>query len=137
MPEGVALHSNFMGQRANASLKVASGVWTVSAEAANVRQVDLQLLDGNGAPLKQKRIVRVVVFSTPAKTALATGGSTGLAADTGTLIIATHTAKLVFEILTDANGLMSLTWTDTGTESVVVQAEIDGIVIDTAAFANA
>lgn len=133
----MSMHKPFMKDRYDDALKVASGTWTIGAEATNVRAITLQLKDGNGAPLTQKRIVRLVVFSTTGKTALATGGSTGIAADTGSLIIATHTAKLVFEILTDATGLLSLTWTDTGTESVVLQAEIDGIVVDSAAFANA
>lgn len=132
----MTMHEAFMRKRYNDSLRVASGTWTVGAENTNVRALTLQLLDGNGAPLTQKRVVWITVFSTTAKTALATGGSTGLAADTGTLLIKAHTAKLLFTFLTSATGLLSLTWTDTGTESVCVQAEIDGVVIDTAAFAN-
>lgn len=115
---------------------VASGTWTIGAEAANVRLITLQLKDANGAPMKEKKTVRVHVWSTVGRTALATGGSTGIEVDTGSVLIATHTAKLVLEYLSDANGLLSIKWTDIGTESVALEAICDGVSILSAAFAN-
>lgn len=140
MVAGTALHSNEMARRQYEGEKVASMSYTISAEGtpgANQRSIQIQLLDGNGAPVAGKRRVRVHVWATTAQAALATGGSTGLAVASGTVLIATITAKLVLEFLCNANGLVNLTWTDTGTESVCLEAECDGIRALSAAFANA
>lgn len=115
-----------------------TGTWTIGAENANVRTITFQILDANGAPVKRKQLVKLNVWATTGQAALATGGSTGIAAGSGSVLVATHTAKLVFEFLTDANGLLTLTWTDTGTESVCLEI-IYGAMKSTlsAAFANA
>lgn len=109
---------------------------TVGDENANVRTVVGQILDANGAPALGKRTVRVTVWASAAQAALATGGSTGMAVASGTILVATHTAKLVIDVLCNAYGKVNMTWTDTGTESVAVSMECAGVSGITAAFAN-
>lgn len=126
----------FMQARQVASEKPASISIAVGAENANVRTVVGQILDANGAPTVGKKRVAVRVWASAAQAALATGGSTGIAVATGTILIATHTAKLVFEVLSSSDGIVNLTWTDTGTESVAVEMQVGEVYAITAAFAN-
>lgn len=110
----------------------------VGAESADVRTVVGQLLDANGGPVRIKKIVRVVVWTTAGQTVLATtGGSTGLAVASGTVLVLAATAKKVFDFLSSAEGVVNLTWTDNVTESVAVSMHVDGVSAITAAFANA
>tara|TARA_R110000868_G_scaffold98841_1_gene272159 strand:+ start:340 stop:729 length:390 start_codon:yes stop_codon:yes gene_type:complete len=117
---------------------IASATITVSAEATDVRTLTVQVTDALGASIAQQVLLDVIVYTTAAATALATtGGSTGIASTAGVTIV-TVTAKKVFKMQTTAAGLLTLTWTDTGTESVAVGVWLpNGKLIITAAFANA
>lgn len=129
--------ADLQSRKAYMAARPASITITVGDESTNVRTVVGQIVDHNGAPCSGKRIVRLTVYASTAQAALATGGSTGLAVASGTILLATHTAKLVIDVLSDANGKVNLTWTDTGTESVAVSMSADGAYGLSAAFANA
>ncbi|MGE0231416.1 MAG: hypothetical protein AB7O39_03235 [Flavobacteriaceae bacterium] len=93
---------------------------TVGAENANVRPITIQLKDANGDDIAYAELVKLYVFTNATRQALGTGGSTGIAIGTDGTILITHTAKLIFELISEADGDIDLTWTDTGTESVVL-----------------
>lgn len=110
---------------------------TVAAEDTNVRAITIQLKDANGNDLDEAAQVRLTVFTNATRQALATGGSTGIAIGTDGTILATHTAKLVFDIMSEADGDIDLTWTDIGTESVVLGLLLpNGNWVMSEAFAN-
>jgi hypothetical protein len=109
----------------------------VGAENTNVRALTIQLKDGAGKDLAHAEIVTVYVFSDATMQALATGGSTGIAIGTDGTILNTVVAKKIFTVISEADGDIDLTWTDTGTESVVVAVRLpNGSMILTAPFAN-
>jgi hypothetical protein len=111
---------------------------TVGDESTNVRAITIQLEDATGTAVSEPTLVKLYVFSDATLQALATGGSTGIAIGTDGTILVTHTAKLIFEIMSEADGDIDLTWTDTGTESVVLGLVLpNGRIVTTAPFANA
>lgn len=114
---------------------------TVSAEGtpgANQRTLTMQFKDANGDDMTVPVIFDLVVFADATLQALATGGSTGIAAGTDGAILQTKVAKLQFLCVTEADGDADFTWTDTGTESVVVGVQLpNGRWVFTDAFANA
>lgn len=128
----------FVGNERLLSNEAADAVITVGAEVADVRAITIQLTDANGLNLSNAEIVDVYMFTTVAHTALATtGGSTGIAIGASGTILRTVTAKKQFEIVSTAAGLIALTWTDTGTEAVVLGVRLPtGVWVYTASFAN-
>ena len=75
--------------------------------------------DQDGNALDHIAHVRAIVFADSAGAALATtGGSTGIAIGTDGLIADTAVAKKVFDLVSEPDGDIDLTWTDTGTEEV-------------------
>lgn len=110
---------------------------TVGAENANVRAIAIQLKDANGEDIDYVEVVEILVFGNAAKTAAATGGSTGIAVGTDGALIATIEAKKGFLISSEADGDIDLTWTDTGTESVAIGVRLpNGRIVMSEAFAN-
>lgn len=110
---------------------------TVGAEDNNVRPIAIQLKDANGNDINYVETVEIIVFSSAAMTAFATGGSTGLAIGTDGALLAV-VAKKYFLATSEATGSIDLTWTDTGTESVAVGVRLpNGRVVVSEAFANA
>jgi hypothetical protein len=110
----------------------------VDAEAGDARDVSVQLNDADGNPLVRAALVHLIVFTTAAATALSNGGSTGLAIDADGLIVATITAKKVFLVKSDDTGLITLTWTDTGTDAAFLGVVLpDGRIVMSAALTNA
>lgn len=96
----------------------ASVSFTIGDEDTNVRIITAQLKDAAGNVLTERATVEVHVCADAAGAGLAsTGGSTGIAASTNTQVTAIL-AKKVFSITSSAAGLITLTWTDTGTEAV-------------------
>lgn len=95
----------------------ASVTFTIGDESTNVRTITAQLKDAAGNALAERATVEVHVCSDSTGTTLATGGSTGIAASTNTYLAAIL-AKKVFTVTSSAAGLITLTWTDTGTEAV-------------------
>jgi hypothetical protein len=94
---------------------------TVGAEDTNVRAITVQLLDANGAAITERTILDAYVFSdADATTIVGTGGSTGIAIGASGKLLATLIAKKAFVFSTTAAGLLTLTWTDTGTEAAYI-----------------
>lgn len=110
---------------------------TVGAEATNVRDITVQLSDADGTALTSMAVVHLVVFADAAGAALSSGGSTGIALDADGLILATIVSKKVFLAMTDDTGLLTLTWTDTGTDAAYLGVVLpDGRVVIGAAMTN-
>lgn len=110
---------------------------TVGAEDTNVRPITIQLKNADGTNVASVQLVKLGVFADAGAAALATtGGSTGIAAGAEGLLI-THTAKLWFDAVSDATGLITLTWTDTGTEVAYLGVFLpDGTLDMSAALTN-
>lgn len=97
--------------------RCANATITVGAENTNVRAITIQLLDANGADLTERTVVDVYVLADANGDAIVgTGGSTGIAIGTDGAILSTVTAKKHFRVISEADGDIDLTWTDTGTE---------------------
>lgn len=110
---------------------------TIGAEIVNVRAVTVQLKDADGVNLTRQAAVRFIVFTTAAAVALSAGGTTGLAIGANGMIIATITAKKVFDVLSDATGLITMTYTDTGTDAAFLGVQLpDGRLTMSAAMTN-
>lgn len=89
---------------------------TVGAEATNVRAITIQLKDSNGVDVAERTTVRADVMLDANGDAFAvTGGSTGIAIGTDGALLAL-VAKKSFLLVSEADGDIDLTWTDTGTE---------------------
>lgn len=109
---------------------------TVGAENTNVRAIAIQLKDADGNDIDYVETVEIIVFANANKTAFATGGSTGIAIGTDGALLAI-VAKKLFLATSEADGDIDLTWTDTGTESVVVGVRLpNGRIVLSEAFAN-
>lgn len=90
---------------------------TVGAEVSNVRTIAIQLKDANGDDVDAATVVDAYVLADAAGAAFATtGGSTGIAIGTDGALL-TVVAKKAFKLISEADGDIDLTWTDTGTEA--------------------
>lgn len=90
---------------------------TVGAEDNNVRDITIQLKDANGNDLTQRQMVMAVVLADAKGDAFATtGGSTGIEIGTDGALLAL-VAKKVFLLISEDDGDIDLTWTDTGSEA--------------------
>ena len=99
---------------------------TVGAENTNVRAITIQLKDANGKDIKRRTMVDVVVLADANGDAFAsTGGSTGIAIGTDGALL-TVVAKKYFKAISEADGDIDLTWTDTGTEAAYL-----GVILPT------
>lgn len=117
-----ALGDNTANNEIKGLLNMLSGAptsvtYTIGDESGNARTITAQLKDAAGNVLTERATVEVHVCSDSTGTTLATGGSTGIAASTNTYLAAIL-AKKVFTVTSSATGLITLTWTDTGTEAV-------------------
>jgi hypothetical protein len=111
---------------------------TVGTETANVRAISVQLKNADGTNLTRAAVVRLIVFTTAAATALSIGGSTGLAIGANGMILNTEVAKKIFLCKTDETGLLALTWTDTGSDPAFLGVVLpDGRLTMSAAMTNA
>lgn len=111
---------------------------TIGAESANIRAITVQAKNADGTNLTQFAILRLIVFTTAAATALSTGGSTGVAQGANGMILNTEVAKLVFLVKTDAAGLWTGTYTDTGTVASFLGVQLpDGRLTMSTTMTNA
>ena len=102
--------------RAQGDTRAVTATITVGAEAADVRAITIQFSDGAGNDLNYRITVPVVVLADANGDAfVVTGGSTGIAVGADGALIAL-VAKKVFLAISEADGDLDLTWTDTGTE---------------------
>ena len=90
---------------------------TVGAEAANVRAITIQLKDCTGADIAYAETVEIHMFADAARAAyVTTGGSTGIEIGTDGALLDV-VAKKLFVAVSETDGDLDLTWTDTGTEA--------------------
>lgn len=148
MPEALTtLHGRRLGIAATGNL-VANGITatpictdasiTVGAENTNVRAITIQLKDSNGHDVAERTVVEAFVFADANGDAFATtGGSTGIAIGTDGALLAL-VAKKAFILISEADGDIDLTWTDTGTEAAYLALRLPtGRVIISSALTNA
>jgi hypothetical protein len=111
---------------------------TVGAESANARAITIQLTDGDGVDLAHRAAVLIaVLLDANGDAFVATGGSTGIAIGTDGALLAI-VAKKLFLAISEADGDIDLTWTDTGTEAAYLCViRPDGRIIASAALTNA
>lgn len=123
--------------RSQGDLRQLTATITVGAEAADVRAITIQFQGGPGHDLNYRITVPVVVLADANGDAFATtGGSTGIAIGTDGALIAL-VAKKVFLAISEADGDLDLTWTDTGTEVAYLGLVMpDGRLILSAALTN-
>lgn len=101
-------------------------VITVGAKVANVRAISVQLKDANNVNIAFNGEVEVeVLIDQLGSDFAATGGSTGIAAGANGKIL-TQVAKKLFRAISDATGLLTLTYTDTGTEAAFFALRFPG-----------
>lgn len=111
---------------------------TVGAEASDARDISVQLKDANGNNIDFVECVDLILFLDAGGEAfVVTGGSTGIAIDANGAILAV-VAKKLFKAVTDATGLLTLTWTDTGTEAAYLGVRLpSGRIVMSSALTNA
>ncbi len=89
-----------------------------------MRTITIQLKDSNGADLAERATVRAyVMLDANGDAFAATGGSTGIAIGTDGALLAV-VAKKQFTLISEADGDIDLTWTDTGTEVAYLHLEL-------------
>lgn len=111
---------------------------TVEDEDTNVRDIAIQLLDSDGNDITYAETVDIIMFLDAAQAEfVATGGSTGIEAGTdGDLL--DIVAKKVFLAVSETDGDIDLTWTDTGTEVAFLGVRLpSGRIVMSEALTNA
>jgi hypothetical protein len=116
---------------------VADASITVGAEVANVRAITIQLKDAQGNDLTVRQSVLIAVLADANGDAfVTTGGSTGIAIGTDGALLAL-VAKKLFLAISEDDGDIDLTWTDTGTEAAYLAVVLpNGKLIISAAMTN-
>lgn len=111
---------------------------TVGAEASDARAITIQLKDSNGKDIAYREMVELYVFADANGDAFATtGGSTGIAIGTDGALLAL-VAKKAFVAISEADGDIDLTWTDTGTEAAYLAVRLPtGRLVFSSALTNA
>ncbi len=80
----------------------------VGVEVPNVINVTLQAVDGQGVALAQQLSFLAWLSDTAGAAATAAAPSVGTSIGTNGVIIIEHTAEILFELLTDADGALDL-----------------------------
>ena len=122
-----SLHGSLLGLTKQGNIEGANGNQvtapavnadiTVSAEDTNVRDITIQLKDAHGNDITSRQVVQAFVFADANGNAFATtGGSTGIEIGTDGALLAL-VAKKAFILISEDDGDIDLTWTDTGTEA--------------------
>ena len=110
---------------------------TVGAEDTNVRAITIQLKDANGADIAYHEMVDIFVLAEAKGNGfVTTGGSTGIEIGTDGALL-TVVAKKYFVAISEADGDIDLTWTDTGTEEAYLAVRLpNGRLVISAAMTN-
>lgn len=110
---------------------------TVGAEDTNVRAITIQLKDINGADINYAEMIEAYVLADVEGAAfVTTGGSTGIAIGTDGALLAL-VAKKAFVLISETDGDIDLTWTDTGTEAAYLALRLpNGRIIVSSALTN-
>lgn len=116
---GFGPNGELVGNEIRVTHPCADATITVSAEGATVanqRDIVIQLKDINGANMTEVTEVELVVLlDAGGVDFVATGGSTGIAIGASGKLL-TVIAKKLFRARSTAAGLITVIWTDTGTE---------------------
>jgi hypothetical protein len=126
------------GARIDATRPCVDALIVVGDEVANVRAITIQLRDAYGKDIDYQEIVDIfVVGAANLNAIITTGGSTGIAIGTDGAILETRVAKKIFQVASEADGDIDLTWTDTGTEAAFLAVRLpNGRVIFSSALTN-
>lgn len=110
----------------------------VAAEVSNARAITIQLLDSRGNDVNVRTPVQVhVLLDGNGDAFVVTGGSTGIAIGTDGAL-QTLVAKKEFIAISEADGDIDLTWTDTGTEAAFLMVVLpNGRYVISSALTNA
>jgi len=118
----------------SANVAVVGGVdVTVGDEVTNAIVVSVQLKDLLGVALAGKRLIQWWLSDAAGGAATGTGPATSTAVTKGTAVNV-YTAKISGAALTDANGELDLTLTETGAKTWYLNAACDGIVVSSDAI---
>lgn len=111
---------------------------TVGDEVTNARAITIQLKDANGDDIAYRETVEAYVMADANGDAfVTTGGSTGIAIGTDGAALAV-VAKKAFVLVSEADGDIDLTWTDTGTEAAYLMLRLpNGRTVFSGALTNA
>lgn len=138
LPSGASPQSGLLSVKRMLSKPAIGATITVGAESTNVRAITIQLTDASGDDLAYRGAVLLVLLLDANGDAFAvTGGSTGIAIGTDGALLAL-VAKKAFVAISEADGDIDLTWTDTGTEAAYLGVMTSsGRLIVSAALTNA
>jgi hypothetical protein len=113
-------------ETARALALVPSVELTVGGEAADVINVALQVVDAEGVALAQQLALFAWLSDTAGAAATAAAPSAGTAIGTDGVIIVEHTAEIIFELLTDADGVLDLDIEEAGVDTWYLNVRLPG-----------
>jgi len=136
---GIAATGNLVANTITATPICTDATIVVGSEISNARAITIQLKDSNGKDVADRTVVQAFVLADANGDAIATtGGSTGIAIGTDGAILATLVAKKAFTLISEADGDIDLTWTDTGTEAAYLALLLPtGRLVISSALTNA
>jgi hypothetical protein len=105
-----------------------TATFTIAAGAANVCGLTITLKDADGVALDNAAVVDVWLSAANTGLTAGTAPSTGFAATTGQVLLATA-SKLAIRALSNASGSIVLTLTDTGKTAQYVAVGMNGVNI--------
>ena len=120
-------------QTLDALTSVPSIEFTVAAQAANVINVALQVLDGDGQPWAQQLSFLAWLSDTAGAALTGTTPSVGTSIGTDGVIIVEHTAETLLELLTDAAGVLDLDIEEAGADTWFLNVRLPGGQIQSSA----
>jgi hypothetical protein len=100
--------------------------FTVGAEAAQVINVALQVVDAQGIALAQQLTLLAWLSDTAGAALTGTAPDGGAVIGTDGVIIVEHTAATLFELLTDADGAVDLDLTESGVDTWYLNVRLPG-----------
>ena len=111
---------------------------TVGAQVATARAITINVKRADGVAINYIETLEITVFLDAAGAAyVVTGGSTGIAIDAAGALL-TVVSKKHFRARTTAAGVLTLTWTDTGTEAAFLGVRLpSGRMLISTALTNA
>lgn len=115
-PYALANETQLLVRDLSSRLGVYQGAEITVSQSDDVDTITVQLTDYNGNPVTQICGLTIMLVSTSAGGAWASNPSTGFAATTGA--IDADVTKLTFEAVTNASGVLVLTYTDTTSPGV-------------------
>ena len=109
-----------------AAAQIPSVEITVGTQAGDVINVALQVVDGQGMALAQQLSFLAWLSDTAGAAVTGTAPSVGTAIGTDGVIIVEHTAEILFELLTDADGVLDLDIEEAGADTWYLNVRLPG-----------